>query len=200
MLKKTITYKDYNNQEVTEDFYFNLNQDEVIEMQMSHEDGLGEHLKAIVASGEGAKVYQEFKKIILMAYGVKSPDGRRFVKNEQVTQDFLATRACSDLIVQLITNPDQMAEFVQGIVPEGLEDVADRISKAAAGQQELSLLKQEPQLTLEQWIAARGDWLHQNAGTPLPEHLKSRKLSQPEVAAMDNQELKSGLADGRYYL
>lgn len=200
MLKKTITYKDYNDQEVTEDFYFNLNQDEVIEMQMGHEEGLGEHLKAIVASRNGEQVYKEFKKIVLMSYGVKSPDGRRFIKNEQIAQEFTSTKAFSDLVVQLITEPELMAEFIRGIVPEGLDAVADKISKAAAGQQTLSVLEPIPSLTVEQWNSARQDWLHTNAGSPLPEHLKQRKLSMEEVQAMDPNELRSGIADGRYIL
>ena len=82
MLKKTITYTDYNDNERTEDFYFNLSKAEVTEMELSTTGGLAEMIQKIVTTQDGPKLVKIFKDLVLAAYGEKSPDGRRFIKTE----------------------------------------------------------------------------------------------------------------------
>ena len=79
MLKKTITYTDYNDNERTEDFYFNLSKAEVTEMELSTTGGLAEMIQKIVTTQDGPKLVKIFKDLVLAAYGEKSPDGRRFI-------------------------------------------------------------------------------------------------------------------------
>lgn len=117
MLKKTITYEDYNGKTVTEDFYFNLTQAELIEMELNEKGGLAAMLKRIVESEDGAKIIATFKSIILRAYGVKSEDGRRFVKSQELCDEFAQTPAYSVLFMELATDANTAAEFVKGIVP-----------------------------------------------------------------------------------
>ena len=86
MLKKTITYKDYNGVERTEDFYFNLSKAEAMEMELSITGGLTEMIRKIVAAQDTPTIIATFKQIILKAYGEKSPDGRRFIKSEELSK------------------------------------------------------------------------------------------------------------------
>ena len=98
MLKKTINYTDYNGTTRKEDFYFNLTQAEVTELEVSVEGGLVEMINRIVAAQNGKVIIETFKDIILRAYGEKSPDGRRFIKNQEVRDAFAQTeayRSCS---------------------------------------------------------------------------------------------------------
>lgn len=122
MLKKTITFEDYNGEEVTEDFYFNMSKAELMELQVSEKDGFAETLQKIVQSQDGEQIIGSFKKIILLAVGKKSEDGRRFIKNDEVTNDFAQTNAFSELFMELATNAESAAAFVRGIVPAGMGD------------------------------------------------------------------------------
>lgn len=117
MLKKTITYTDYNGSERTEDFYFNLTKAEIMEMEMSTSGGLTEMINRIVAAQDAPAIIDIFKKLILKAYGVKSPDGKRFVKSEELSTEFSQTEAYSQLFMELATNADEASKFVNGIVP-----------------------------------------------------------------------------------
>ncbi len=117
MLKKTITYTDYNGSERTEDFYFNLTKAEIMEMEMSTSGGLTEMINRIVAAQDAPAIIDVFKKLILKAYGVKSPDGKRFVKSEELSTEFSQTEAYSELFMELATNADEASKFVNGIVP-----------------------------------------------------------------------------------
>ena len=117
MLKKTITYTDYNGTTRKEDFYFNLTQAEVTELEVSVEGGLVEQINRIVAAQNGKVIIETFKDIILRAYGEKSPDGRRFIKNQEVRDAFAQTEAYSNLFMELATDAKAASEFVNGIVP-----------------------------------------------------------------------------------
>lgn len=134
MLKKTITYTDYNGTTRKEDFYFNLTQAEVTELEVSVEGGLVEQINRIVAAQNGKVIIETFKDIILRAYGEKSPDGRRFIKNQEVRDAFAQTEAYSNLFMELATDAKAASEFVNGIVPPKAEKAApaDQSSEAPA--------------------------------------------------------------------
>lgn len=118
MLKKTIPYKDYNGVERIEDFYFNLSKAEAMEMELSITGGLTEMIRKIVAAQDTPTIIATFKQIILKAYGEKSPDGRRFIKSEELSKAFSETEAYSILYMELATDANAAAEFVNGIVPK----------------------------------------------------------------------------------
>lgn len=127
MFKKTITYTDYNGGERTEDFYFNLSKAEVMEMEMSTTGGLAEMIQNVVAAQDAPSIIKIFKDLVLKAYGQKSPDGKRFIKSEELATEFSQTEAYSDLFMELATNADEAAKFVNGIMP-----AADKAAKPAA--------------------------------------------------------------------
>lgn len=120
MLKKTIKYNDFNGVQRTEDFYFNLTKAEVTEWEMSASGGLGAHIHGIVAAQNQPEIIAIFKKLIIKSYGVKSPDGRKFIKNEEVINDFIHTEAFSELFMELALNDQAAAEFVNGIIPNNV--------------------------------------------------------------------------------
>lgn len=128
MLKKTITYNDYNGTARTEDFYFNLSQAEVMEMEMSTAGGLAEMIKRIVASQDAPSIIKVFKDLILKAYGEKSADGKRFIKSEELATAFSQTEAYSILFTELATDDKAAAAFVNGIVPA---EMSKKAAKAA---------------------------------------------------------------------
>lgn len=117
MLKKTINFTDYNGVERTEDFYFNLNEAELTEMQLMKEGGLREWLEKMIKSENKVEIMKMFKMIILKAYGEKSADGRRFVKSDAISEAFTQTEAYNKLFMELVSNETTMSEFVKGIVP-----------------------------------------------------------------------------------
>jgi hypothetical protein len=121
MLKKTVTYVDYNGMERTEDFYFNLSKAEVAEMELSVEGGFSKMLEEIVASKDNVRIVNLFKQMVLKAYGEKSQDGRRFVKSEEISQAFTQTEAYSEIFMELALNTDAAAAFVNGIMPANLD-------------------------------------------------------------------------------
>ena len=117
MLKKTITYTDYNGNSRTEDFYFNLTKTELMKMEMGTNGGLSEMVKRIIAAQDQAALIQIFEDLILKAYGVKSLDGKRFEKSAQLSEAFAQTEAYDQLFMELATDADAAAQFINGIVP-----------------------------------------------------------------------------------
>ena len=120
MLKKTITYTDYNGSERTEDFYFNLSKAEVMELEMSTSGGLAEMITKIVAAQDAPAIIKIFKELVLKAYGEKSPDGKRFIKSDEISTSFSQTEAYSQLFMELATDSEEASKFVNGIIPANL--------------------------------------------------------------------------------
>ena len=121
MLKKTISYVDYNGNERKEDFYFHLSKAELMEMEMGTTGGLAEMIKRIVAAQDAPAIMKIFKDLILKAYGEKSPDGKRFIKNQNLIDEFAQTEAYSQLFMELAMDANKAAEFVNGIMPADID-------------------------------------------------------------------------------
>lgn len=120
MLKKTIKYVDYNDVEREEDFYFNFSKAELIRMQNTTEGGLKEKLEKIIKEKNVVEIYREFEKIIFDSYGKRSEDGRRFIKSEEISNEFKQTEAYSVLLMEMIENPGYAAEFINSLLPADL--------------------------------------------------------------------------------
>lgn len=118
MLKETMTYTDFNGIERTEDFYFNLTKTELTKMEMTTAGGLAERIQKIVAAQDAPAIMEVFEDLILKAYGVKSPDGKRFEKSAELSAQFAQTAAYDQLFMKLATDADAASRFVNGIVPE----------------------------------------------------------------------------------
>lgn len=129
MLKKTITYTDYNSVERTEDFYFNLTKAEIMEMEMTTAGGMGEMIQRIVDAQDVPEIVKIFKQMILKAYGKKSPDGKRFIKSPELSEEFAQTEAYSQLFMELATDSDAAAKFVNGVIPAEVAAQAAQATK-----------------------------------------------------------------------
>lgn len=127
MLKKTIEFTDYNGETRKEDFYFNLSKAELMEMELGTSGGFAEMLQKLVDTQDVPEIMKIFKDIIMKAYGVKSPDGKRFIKSDELSKEFTETEAYSELFMELISDADKAAEFVNGIIPaDAAKQLADQ--------------------------------------------------------------------------
>ena len=126
MLKKTINYTKYNGEQKTKECYFNLSKAEIAEMELEIPGGMAANLKQITEAKDTPSLVKIFKNLILRSYGVKSSDGERFIKNQQVREEFEQSEAYSELFMELATNADSAAEFVNGIIPA---DLANKVKE-----------------------------------------------------------------------
>lgn len=124
MLKETIKYTDYNGVERTEDFWFHLSKAELMEWEMGTTGGLTEMIKRIVDAQDAPAIIKIFKELVLKSYGQKSPDGKRFIKSEELATEFSQTEAYSQLFMDLATDANKAAAFVNGIMPSGVAEKA----------------------------------------------------------------------------
>ena len=129
MRKETIKYTDYEGVEREEDFYFNLNKAEVMEMQLSTDGTLTKLIEKIIAEKNVPKIVEIFKELILKSYGEKSLDGKRFIKSKELTDEFTQTEAYSELFIKLSTDADAATEFINGIIPRDLLNQINNESK-----------------------------------------------------------------------
>lgn len=122
MYCKEITYRGYDDQIRTEKFYFNLNKAEIAEMMLTDSDAtLDQVFEYFRQTRNGKQLFKMVKDLISSSYGVKSPDGRSFLKTPEITQGFMQSEAFSELFMELLANPDKVAEFFIGIVPSDLQ-------------------------------------------------------------------------------
>lgn len=121
MIKLTETYTDYNGVERTEDFYFNLTKAEIMEMEMTTTGGMAEMIQRIVKAQDIPSIIKIFKDLLLKAYGVKSSDGRRFIKSPEISDEFAQTEAYSNIFMRLSTDAEKAAEFINGIIPADVD-------------------------------------------------------------------------------
>lgn len=120
MLKKTITYTDYNGAERTEDHYFNLTKTEIMKMELSTKGGLTEMIQRIIAAQDTPALLEIFDGLIRKAYGIKAADGKGFEKSEAITKTFTESGAYDVLFMELVTDAEAAAKFINGIVPADL--------------------------------------------------------------------------------
>jgi hypothetical protein len=122
MLKRTVNYEDFNGNNVSEDFYFNLTKAELLELELSYDSGFAESLQRIIDAKDNKTLVFQFKKLVLLAYGVKSEDGKRFIKSDQLREEFQQTAAYSALFMELAVDANAASAFITGITPRDLID------------------------------------------------------------------------------
>ena len=129
MIKKTIAYVDYDGNNREEDFYFNLSKAELTELQLSTSGGLQKMIENIIKTKDIPRIIEIFKKIIIASYGIKSPDGRRFIKSKEITDEFTQTEAYSILFMELSTDAEAAANFISGVIPADLKKEFEEAQK-----------------------------------------------------------------------
>jgi hypothetical protein len=141
MLKRSITYQSFNDEEITEEFYFNISKPELIELEVEYPKGLEGYLDDIIRAKDGKEIVKIFKHLVLMAYGVKSEDGKSFVKSDALREAFSHTAAYQALYMELAFNGDAAADWVKGVLPADMgkeleasmlkQDVADKLGTSS---------------------------------------------------------------------
>ena len=132
MLKETRTYTDYDGVERTEDLYFALSKAELAEMELSTDGGMEAMIEKIVNSKDNKKIVETFKNILLKSFGVKSDDGRRFIKSDELSKEFSETPVYSDMFIELATDEEKAAAFINGIMPEDMKKQLDEAEQKQA--------------------------------------------------------------------
>lgn len=121
MLKKTVRCEDFDGNPYEKDCYFNLTKAELIELEMSLNGTLTQLFEKIVQENNGARIMEYFKKILLLSYGEKSLDGKKFDKSKEVLDDFVSSPAYSEIFTELCTNAEAASAFVNGIMPKDMQ-------------------------------------------------------------------------------
>ena len=121
MYKIREKYEDYDGNERVEEFYFNLTKAEITDMELTTEGGMSAMLDRIIAAKDTSKLIAVFKDLILKSYGQKSPDGRRFIKSDELTKEFTETPAYSQIYLRLATDDKAATEFVNNVIPKDLQ-------------------------------------------------------------------------------
>lgn len=134
MFKKKITYTDYNGQERTEDFYFNLSRSELIMLESTTPGGYAAMLQRIIDSKDQRQLMNEFTNLIKMSYGVKSDDGKHFIKNDEVVNDFLNSAAFDQMFLEFFTDDNAASDFANGVLPSNVNNDNDRQKFAVVDQ------------------------------------------------------------------
>lgn len=144
MLTKTITYTDYNDNERTETFYFNLNKHELAALEQNKTGGLTEWIKRALEKQDGKTIMDTFTEIIHAAYGIKSLDGKTFIKTEEAYQEFKGSNAYDQLFMELVTEAEKATEFIVGCLPKDLQGSArENAKKLEANGGNISALSKE---------------------------------------------------------
>lgn len=132
MLKKTITYKNLFGNEVTKDFYFNINTNELFKLEVEDRDGYQSFITNMIAAENNRDLLKEFEKLIRASYGIRSEDGDRFIKDSEgkteIADSFVQSPAFEELFIMFITETDFAAEFISGVLPSNLDDVAAKLN------------------------------------------------------------------------
>ncbi len=115
MIKKTIKYEDYNGEKKENDYYFHMNEAELTELELSTPGGLEATIKRLMDEKDGKEIVAIFKKLIFDSYGEKTPDGR-FEKSPELSRKFASTAAYPILFMELATDADAAAAFVNGMI------------------------------------------------------------------------------------
>lgn len=128
MLKKTIAYTDYDGVEKTEDYYFNITATELTKLDAKYDGGLQAMLKRIVDAKDIEKIMEMFEKILHIAYGEKSDDGKHFWKKDRDGHDladaFEQTPAYDILFTELLSDPEYAGKFIEQIIPKNAAPTA----------------------------------------------------------------------------
>jgi hypothetical protein len=129
MLKRNITYEDFDGNTVTEEFHFNVSKSELVELEVDVDDGFSAWIQTVIKSKDNKELLAQFKRIVLLAYGKKSEDGKYFEKSEEMRRRFSQSNAFEELFIELATVEGAAATFIQGVLPKDLTELLNDDTK-----------------------------------------------------------------------
>ena len=157
MLKKSVTYTDFNDEEHTEYFYFHLKKTELLRMEVETPGGLSAAFERIVAGGEnpdGKLIMDTFEGYIKKSYGKKSPDGRRHLKSDEILDEFVTCGAYDALFMSICTDAETAADFIKAIMPAGLIEEVEVLAKQQNLGIEVPEVPKDPRIYTQEEIKA----------------------------------------------
>ena len=131
MLKRTIKYEDFDGNEQEELFYFNISMPELIALEVDHPKGFGAWMEEVMKAKDNKTLMEQFKRIVLLAYGEKSEDGRNFVKNDELKAKFESSAAYISLFTELAMDDNAAAEFLLGVLPKDMTEESRKQMEAS---------------------------------------------------------------------
>lgn len=126
MLKRPITYTDFNGEKQTDICYFNLSMTEMMEIEVADEAGIEATIIKMTKEKDKKKLYEMFEKLVLGSYGHKTEDGKRFIKSDQIREEFKQSAAYDALLWELIASEQVVAEFMMAVLPKELTEMAKK--------------------------------------------------------------------------
>lgn len=210
MLKKTITYTSlFTDESVTEDHYFHISKADLVEMEMEeHKDeytpkgggdkltGMQAKLQRVIDSQDGKAIVAELKDIIRRSYGKR--DGDRFLKSRERSDDFLASEAGSELLFEICTKAEAASEFVNGIIPNNLDQITAEVKREAAALEAKDAAANGAPASITGDKPAPKMEIRDEVKAATPDN--PVKLNTADVTELSADDLQAGLADGRYKL
>lgn len=131
MIKKTISYEDFDGNTRTQDYWFHLSEREIAKLELETPGGFKKKVDDILNAKSQIELIRLFENLIKMSYGVKSADGVHFIKNDEVWEEFASTNAYNNLYMELVTNTDKAVEFFNGIIPKPKEKAPMSVAPAS---------------------------------------------------------------------
>ena len=129
MLKKTITYTDYDGMERTEDFWFNLSKTELTKLDAELPGGVLGVLRKIIDKKDRKALVDFVETLILRSYGEKTLDGKRFVKTPDMAEEFMQTPAYDELFMSILSDTDSQTSFINGVIPQSMAKEIEQTDK-----------------------------------------------------------------------
>lgn len=148
MFSREFTYTGYDGKEKKDTYYFNLNEAELYELDLSSIYGFTGQMERLLKAERTQEIVDMFKGIILGAVGEVSPDGRRFVKNEQIREDFYRSKAYAQLFVELVSSGEKFSEFLKSAIPEEIRKKMEADDASSKEADRLVIPEEKPQLSV----------------------------------------------------
>lgn len=195
MIKKTLTFEDFNGETVTEDFYFHISEADIAKQEMlaSFEGGMEEKLRKAIEKGDAQTIIDLFEFIIKGSIGEKSPDGKKFFKNQEITDNFVASNAYSVLFMELVTDAVKGANFINGVVPANL---ADQIKQQDIKMPALKGMSPTSMMVDEVKKPKSGRMTREEILAGMRKKTQPRVLEYKDIVEMSQEELDSELEAG----
>lgn len=141
MITREVTYTDYNGDEQTEKYYFDLTVPEMLELSFSSAGDIQSTLERLSNSRKVGEIFNIIQTLIFKSVGVKSDDGKRFVKNEEVLNDFKQSRGYESFLMKMMQDTDYASKFIEQLIPQDRIQQIAGVEKVDGGKHPLAMNK-----------------------------------------------------------
>lgn len=177
MLKQTVTYYDFDDNESQETLYFNLTKAELadnlyLQTELEELQEIFKGKQRDLEVPEIQRIIDLVKTLMRLSYGIRSEDGKRFIKSEEQWVEFTQTAVYDTFLYSMFEDASKAVEFMTGILPKDLRAEAQKMvdtgvhSISKVPESTLTEVKSDgndiSQLSPEQMEAAAKAWAEKN--------------------------------------